>query len=69
VARVIDPSLVECVDAHVGIEVVGEHTRGATAVDLHGYLGRAANATVAVGLDAPRFWDRLVAALERLTPG
>jgi inosine-uridine nucleoside N-ribohydrolase len=68
VARVIDPTLVECVEAHVGIEVVGEHTRGATVVDLHGHLGRAPNATVAVGLDVPRFWDRLVAALGRLAP-
>jgi inosine-uridine nucleoside N-ribohydrolase len=69
VARVIDPTLVECVDVHVAIEVSGEHTRGATAVDLHGYLGHPPNAKVAVGLDVPRFWDRLVAALARLTPG
>jgi purine nucleosidase/pyrimidine-specific ribonucleoside hydrolase len=59
VARVIDPALVECVDAHVAIEVVGEHTRGATVVDF----GGTPNAKVAVALDAPRFWDRLVAAL------
>ena len=63
VARVLDPTLVECVDAHVAIEVSGEHTRGATVVDLHGYLGQAPNAKVAVGLDVPRFWDRLVTAL------
>ncbi len=68
VARVIDPTLVECVDAHVAIEVSGEHTRGATVVDLHGYLGAGPNAKVAVGLDVARFWDRLVAALENLTP-
>jgi inosine/uridine nucleosidase len=66
VARVIDPSLVECVDAHVSIELTGEHTRGATVVDLHGRLGNAPNAKVAVGLDVPRFWDRLVAALGNL---
>jgi inosine-uridine nucleoside N-ribohydrolase len=64
VARVIDPSLVECVDAHVAIEVVGEHTRGATVVDL----AAAPNAKVAVGLDVPRFWDRLLAALGNLQP-
>jgi inosine-uridine nucleoside N-ribohydrolase len=68
VARVIDPSLVECVDAHVAIEVAGELTRGATVVDLPGYLGLAPNAKVAVGLDVPRFWDRLVAALGGLAP-
>jgi inosine/uridine nucleosidase len=66
VARVIDPALVECVDVHVAIEVSGEHTRGATVVDLHGYLGRPPNAKVAVGLDVPRFWDRLVTALRNL---
>jgi inosine-uridine nucleoside N-ribohydrolase len=66
VARVIDPSLVECVDAHVAIEVSGEYTRGATVVDLYGYLNKAPNAKVAVGLDVPRFWDRLIAALENL---
>jgi inosine-uridine nucleoside N-ribohydrolase len=66
VARVIDPTLVECVDAHVAVEVAGEHTRGATVVDLYGHLGSAPNAKVAVGLDVPRFWDRLVAALGNL---
>jgi inosine-uridine nucleoside N-ribohydrolase len=66
VARVIDPSLVECVEAHVAIEVAGAHTRGATVVDLHGYLGATPNAKVAVGLDVPRFWDRLVDALGNL---
>jgi inosine-uridine nucleoside N-ribohydrolase len=66
VARVIDPTLVECVDAHVAIEVSGEHTRGATVVDLHGYLDKTPNAKVAVGLDVPRFWDRLIAALGNL---
>jgi purine nucleosidase/pyrimidine-specific ribonucleoside hydrolase len=58
--------LVTCVDAHVSIELTGEHTRGATVVDLHGYLGRPVNAKVAVGLDVPAFWDRLEAALARL---
>jgi purine nucleosidase/pyrimidine-specific ribonucleoside hydrolase len=63
VARVIDPTLVECVEAHVAIEVVGEHTRGATVVDFAG----PPNAKVAVGLDVPRFWDRLVTALDTLS--
>lgn len=68
VARVLDPALVTCVDAHVSIEVTGEHTRGATAVDLHNYLGREPNAKVAVALDVPAFWDRLMGALT-LLPG
>ncbi|MBW5485898.1 nucleoside hydrolase [Streptomyces bambusae] len=66
VARVIDPGLVRCVDAYVAVELKGEHTRGATVVDLHGTLGRPSNAKVAVGLDADGFWDRVVGAVERL---
>ncbi|MFE6905378.1 nucleoside hydrolase [Streptomyces erythrochromogenes] len=66
VARVIDPAMVTCVDAHVAVELHGRHTRGATVVDLHGTLGRPANARVAVGLRADLFWDRLLAALAAL---
>jgi inosine-uridine nucleoside N-ribohydrolase len=37
-----------------------------TVVDLHDRLGRPANAQVAMDLDAPRFWDLVLGALERL---
>jgi purine nucleosidase len=67
VARVLDPSLVECVDAHVAIELHGAHTRGATVCDRYGVLGRAPNAQVATTLDAPRFWDVVIGAVERLS--
>jgi purine nucleosidase/pyrimidine-specific ribonucleoside hydrolase len=67
VARVIDPSLVTCVEAFVGIETTGTFTRGATVVDLHGRLGRTPNARVAVGLDVDRFFDLVVDAVGRLT--
>jgi purine nucleosidase len=66
VARVLDPALVGCVDAHVAIELHGAHTRGATVCDRYGVLGRAPNAQVAVELDAPRFWDVLIDAYARL---
>ncbi|MFF3013302.1 nucleoside hydrolase [Streptomyces sp. NPDC057939] len=66
VARVIDPSIVECVEANVAVELHGRHTRGATVVDLHHYLGRPVNARVAVALDTERFWDRMVGAVETL---
>ncbi|MET9604955.1 nucleoside hydrolase [Streptomyces sp. NPDC006512] len=66
VARVIDPTIVGCVDAHVAVELHGTHTRGATVVDLHRYLGRPVNAKVAVTLDTERFWDRMVGAVETL---
>jgi purine nucleosidase len=66
VALAIDPALVRGVDAFVAIETEGRWTRGATVVDLHGRLGRAPNARVAMELDAGRFWDLVVGALARL---
>ncbi|MFD7446573.1 nucleoside hydrolase [Streptomyces sp. NPDC059909] len=66
VARVIDPSIVHCVDASVVVELRGQHTRGATVVDLHQYLDRPVNAQVAVALDGEKFWDRVIAAVDTL---
>jgi purine nucleosidase/pyrimidine-specific ribonucleoside hydrolase len=66
VARVIDPTLVGVVDANVTVELHGSYTRGATVVDLHQYVGRPVNARVATTLDADRFWDRMVAAVDAL---
>jgi purine nucleosidase len=66
VARVLDPSLVRCVDAHVAIELRGTHTRGATVCDRYGVLGREPNAQVAVELDFARFWDVVIDAVARL---
>jgi inosine-uridine nucleoside N-ribohydrolase len=66
VALLIDPSLIRCVDSFVAVETAGRWTRGATVVDLHGRFGRPPNARVAMELDAPRFWDLVIGALERL---
>jgi purine nucleosidase len=66
VALAIDPTLVRCIDAFVAIETEGRWTRGATVVDLHDRLGRAPNARVAMELDAGRFWDLVIGALQRL---
>jgi purine nucleosidase/pyrimidine-specific ribonucleoside hydrolase len=66
VALLIDPSLMQCVNTFVAIETEGRWTRGMTVVDLHGRLGREANARVALELDAPRFWDLVIGALARL---
>ncbi|MEU4493351.1 nucleoside hydrolase [Streptomyces sp. NBC_00210] len=66
VARVIDPAIVHCADASVAVELRGEHTRGATVVDLHRYLDRPVNARVAVALERELFWDRVIAAVEAL---
>src|SRR4051794_22635401 len=66
VAMLIDPSLVESVETFVAVETEGRWTRGATVVDLNGRLGQPPNARVPMRLDAPRFWDLVIGALERL---
>jgi purine nucleosidase/pyrimidine-specific ribonucleoside hydrolase len=66
VALLIDPSVMTLTDTFVAIETEGRWTRGMTVVDLHGRLGREPNARVALELDAPRFWDLVIGALERL---
>ena len=66
VALLIDPSLVRSVETFVGIETEGRWTRGATAVDLHGRLGMAPNARVAMELDVDGFWDLVIGAISAL---
>ena len=68
-ARVIDPALVHCVEAHVAVELHGSHTRGATVCDRFGVRGLEPNAKVAVELDVPAFWDLVIAAVDRLGRG
>jgi pyrimidine-specific ribonucleoside hydrolase len=65
-ALAIDPSIIRTVDSFVAIETEGRWTRGATAVDLHGRLGHAPNARVAMELDVARFWDLVVGAIAAL---
>jgi purine nucleosidase len=66
VARVIDPGLVRCEEAHVAVELHGTHTRGATVCDRFGVRGRTPNARVAMELDAPGFWELVISAVDRL---
>jgi purine nucleosidase len=66
VARVIDPGLVRCEEAHVAVELHGTHTRGATVCDRFGVRGRTPNALVAMELDADGFWELIVAAVDQL---
>jgi purine nucleosidase/pyrimidine-specific ribonucleoside hydrolase len=66
VARVIDPSIVGCVDAHIAVELDGTHTRGATVVDRYGVTGEAPNARAAVTLDHARFWALVIDAVRAL---
>lgn len=66
VARVIDPSLVECVAAPVAVELTGAHTRGATVIDLHGKTGAPPNALVAMRLRTDAYWDLIEDAVRTL---
>ncbi|MET9312380.1 nucleoside hydrolase [Kribbella sp. NPDC003505] len=66
VARVIDPTIVHCVDANLVVETTGEWTAGATVVDLDRYTGRPPNARIALTLDREAFWDRVVTAITTL---
>lgn len=66
VARVIDPAIVTCPRFPVSIELRGEHTRGATVVDLHGVTGSRPNANVAINVDIPAFWDIMLKAIRVL---
>jgi purine nucleosidase/pyrimidine-specific ribonucleoside hydrolase len=63
----IDPGVIVWREAFVAVELDGTWTRGTTVVDLHDrYPDRAPNARVAMELDAERYWELVLAALERL---
>ena len=64
-AVALDPGLVtERVRRHVGIEIHGRLTRGATVVDWEQRSGRAANADIIMAVDQKRFEAMIAASLE-----
>jgi inosine-uridine nucleoside N-ribohydrolase len=69
IAHLIDPATVTTATLPMRIELAGEHTRGATVVDTNGRTGWEPNAEVGLHLDHGRFWDLLVAAIDRLGRG
>jgi inosine-uridine nucleoside N-ribohydrolase len=64
---VIDRSLFRFKEMHVGIELEGKLTQGRTVCDLWNVTGNAPNAQVALSIDAPRFFDLLIARLAHYT--
>lgn len=67
IAALIDPSLIIWQHAFLAVETEGEFARGATVVDLdQRWPERAANAEVAMKLDADRYWDLVLATIGRL---
>ena len=63
VAFLIDPTVVTCKFVNVEVELKGEFTRGATVVDLFDRGGGKRNCTVALNLDAPKFWKMMLDAV------
>ncbi|MFH5821755.1 nucleoside hydrolase [Georgenia sp. AZ-5] len=66
VARVLDPGVMAVRQAHVDVELRGEHTTGMTVTDFAGRDGRALEHLVATELDVPRFWDLVVGGIAEL---
>jgi inosine/uridine nucleosidase len=63
VARVIDPQVMQCVDAFVAVETRGEFTSGMTVTD---FRSNRPNAKVATRLDVDKFWNLMVDAIKRI---
>ena len=60
----LDPDIIsQARECHVGIELDGSLTRGATVVDWEGRLQQPANARIILGVDQARFEARIKAAL------
>lgn len=55
VAYLLNPDLFETMDTFVDIELNGEFTKGATIVDLRGYLKQESNVKVCLDIDAEAF--------------
>lgn len=55
VAYLLKPDLFETMDTFVDIELNGELTKGATIVDLRGYLKQESNVKVCLDIDAEAF--------------
>ncbi len=65
VAAVIDRSMFQFEEMHVGIELEGRLTQGRTVCDRWHVTGHAPNAHVALSIDAPRFFELLIDRLGR----
>ncbi|MGH3402691.1 MAG: nucleoside hydrolase [Streptosporangiaceae bacterium] len=66
VARVIKPEIVGCIDVPLGIELLGNLTRGATVVDLHHVTDIKTHAHVATTVDHDGFWSIMLNAIDTL---
>jgi purine nucleosidase len=60
-AVVLDPDLVSCQAAAIGVELTGTLTRGMTIADWSNRWRREPNALIGVGVDPEVFFDRFIA--------
>ncbi len=67
IAPLLDPDVIGWRNCFVAVELDGTWTRGTTVVDLFDRLpDHEPNVAVALELDAGRYWDLVLAALDRL---
>ena len=67
IAPLLDPDVIAWRDCFVAVELDGTWTRGTTVVDLfHRLPDQKPNVAVALELDAERYWNLVLAALDRL---
>ncbi|WP_157001637.1 nucleoside hydrolase [Agromyces laixinhei] len=67
VARIIDPTIVGTVRAPIRVELRGDHTLGMTVTELRpAHIPENCRTQAAMSLDADRFWDLVIDAIERL---
>lgn len=62
-AVVIDPTLIKTRPAHIGVDLGGTYTFGATVADFWNERGEAPNAEIATEVDADRFFQMLYGLL------
>jgi inosine-uridine nucleoside N-ribohydrolase len=62
-AVVIDPTLIRTRPAHIGVDLGGTFTFGATVADFWNERGEAPNAEIATEVDADRFFEMLYGLL------
>lgn len=65
IAWLLDPSLVELKAMNVQLDLSHGPSYGRTNCDFFGYQGLPATTRVAVGINAPRFWDLVEEGLRR----
>ncbi len=69
IAAALDPSLIATQRVAVDVETAGALTSGMTVADWRGVWKRPPNADVAIAVDAKRFIDAFLDAMERLARG